>query len=417
MNRIFAGFLLLMCSVAAHAGVATWTLNGVTFADGGTVSGSFDYDADTNTISDWSLDIAGGDTGTFPVITLDTGNSTVFIGNTGDPQDRITFSLNGDTRQLRMTPVDALTNMGGTTDLDLATGGGGSGGVECFNCSTFRLINGGSLESYADISIAKSDDPDPVLAGTQLTYTVRVDNLGDAPATDVEVTDTLPAGVSLASTSGCAEDPAGVPTCTLGTIEAGAFAEFSVTVDVAASTLGVIDNTVAGTTSSAELVTDNNSVVEQTTVIAEADLSITKIGSEMSVNSGDTVVYTIEVSNAGPSDATNVVVDDQLPASAILNFTNGCLNDPDAVPLCLLGTVPAGGMASYQISITLLSSEPPITNSATVSSDTPDPDGGNNSASETTEVEAVPVPTLDVVGLALLMLLLSTVGWAALRRS
>ena len=45
----------------------------------------------------------------------------------------------------------------------------------------------------ADLSIAKSDSPDPVVAGTQLTYTLEVENDGPDIALDVVVTDTLPA--------------------------------------------------------------------------------------------------------------------------------------------------------------------------------------------------------------------------------
>src|SRR5258708_19781801 len=40
-----------VCSVFASAAPVVWTLSGVTFSDGGTASGSFIFDADTNTYS------------------------------------------------------------------------------------------------------------------------------------------------------------------------------------------------------------------------------------------------------------------------------------------------------------------------------------------------------------------------------
>ena len=43
--------MLCLPSIASADGV-TWDLSGVTFSDGGTASGSFVYDAVTNTVSD-----------------------------------------------------------------------------------------------------------------------------------------------------------------------------------------------------------------------------------------------------------------------------------------------------------------------------------------------------------------------------
>lgn len=54
----------------------------------------------------------------------------------------------------------------------------------------------------SNLKIVKSDSPDPVHVGGQLTYTIGVENLGPAPATGVTVTDSLPNGVDLVSASG-----------------------------------------------------------------------------------------------------------------------------------------------------------------------------------------------------------------------
>ena len=54
----------------------------------------------------------------------------------------------------------------------------------------------------ADLRIVKSDSPDPVRVGGQLTYEVGLENLGPAPATGVTVTDNLPDSVSLVSAAG-----------------------------------------------------------------------------------------------------------------------------------------------------------------------------------------------------------------------
>ena len=270
----------------------------------------------------------------------------------------------------------------------------------------------------ADLTISKLDTPDPVVAGTNLTYTIRVDNIGDAVADDVVVTDTLPAGVTLVSTTGCAEDPAGVPACSLGTIAAGGFAEYTVTVAVDPSTLGSVVNNVTVATSSTESDETNNSATAETTVTAEADLSITKMDSSDPFISGglQMLTYTVEVSDAGPSDASNVVVTDTLSPLTTDPVTAGCQNDPFGVPDCQLGTIPAGGSASYTITVSVYRTDGVITNSVSVTSDASDPDGGNDAVEEETEVFAIPIPTLNNLGLMLLILLMTGIGWAAIRR-
>jgi uncharacterized repeat protein (TIGR01451 family) len=51
----------------------------------------------------------------------------------------------------------------------------------------------------ADLSLTKTDSPDPVAAGGALTYTIKVANAGPDAATGVVVTDDLPKGVSFVS--------------------------------------------------------------------------------------------------------------------------------------------------------------------------------------------------------------------------
>jgi uncharacterized repeat protein (TIGR01451 family) len=66
------------------------------------------------------------------------------------------------------------------------------------------FVNVGSAAppGSSDLKITKSDSPDPVYIGAQLTYTIGVENLGPSPATGVTVTDNLPSGVDLVSASG-----------------------------------------------------------------------------------------------------------------------------------------------------------------------------------------------------------------------
>lgn len=151
--NILTAVLALLFATRVFAVPIIWTLNGVTFDDGGMATGSFDFDADTSTLLNWDISVSGGNTGSFPALTYSTANasSSYYVGM-GNSTHTIQFNLSSSNREVRLTPVSDLTNAGGTVALDLATAGGGSGGVECFNCSPFRLINAGSLSGVAPIS-------------------------------------------------------------------------------------------------------------------------------------------------------------------------------------------------------------------------------------------------------------------------
>ena len=142
-----------------------------------------------------------------------------------------------------------------------------------------------TVSTSADLSIAKSDSVDPVVAGTNFTYTLIVTNAGPSDATSVAVTDTLPAGVSYVSgtvsggsgTETCTE-LGGVVSCDLGLLGNGASEtiDIVVTVDPSVADGTVLSNSavVSAATSDPNAVNDTDS--EDTTVSTSADLSVSK---------------------------------------------------------------------------------------------------------------------------------------------
>src|SRR6185369_2921251 len=97
----------------------------------------------------------------------------------------------------------------------------------------------------SDLSISKIDDPDPVLAGAPLTYTLNVGNAGPDTATSVSVTDILPGGVAFQSASGagwsCSQS-AGIVTCNRGSLATGSGPAITIVVNAPAGG-GSIENT------------------------------------------------------------------------------------------------------------------------------------------------------------------------------
>ncbi|HKS22367.1 MAG TPA: IPT/TIG domain-containing protein [Thermoanaerobaculia bacterium] len=118
-----------------------------------------------------------------------------------------------------------------------------------------------------------------------------------------------------------------------------------------------------------------------------ADLSIS-IAGPSSVNAGAPLAYVISVSNLGPTAAQNVVVADTLPNGVVFGSATGngwnCASQGNLVG-CTTPAISVGNASSITINATAPSSGP-VTNTVTISANTPDPKTSNNSASITTTV-------------------------------
>jgi uncharacterized repeat protein (TIGR01451 family) len=121
---------------------------------------------------------------------------------------------------------------------------------------------------WADLSITGLASPNPVLVGGLLVYTVGVANAGRSTATDVHVTDLLPAGASFVAANpsqGSCGRSAGVVTCSLGHLDAGEGA--TVTIKVTPTAKGAITNTAAVKSATVDPDPTNNSASVTTDVL------------------------------------------------------------------------------------------------------------------------------------------------------
>jgi uncharacterized repeat protein (TIGR01451 family) len=123
---------------------------------------------------------------------------------------------------------------------------------------------------------------------------------------------------------------------------------------------------------------------------AQADLEISKADSPDPVTVGDNLTYTITVTNNGPDAAANVVVTDILPSGVtFVSASPGCVHAAGVVT-CNLGTIAVGDSVTITIVVTV-TAPGTISNTATVTSDTLDPNTANNSDAEPTEVQSGPI--------------------------
>jgi len=335
---------------------------------------------------------------------------TPIVGGSGAVSCTITTLNIGATASF--TLVVNVTAGDGATITNTATVGSATTDLNPGNNTATATTK---VKKQADLAVTKSDAPDPVVAGNDLTYDISLKNFGPNDAVNVSLTDATPANttfVSFAQTSGpaftCSTPAAGgtgTVSCTLSAFGAWASATFRLVVRVNASTPNgtTLSNTATAKSDTFDPVPGNNSATATTGVIARADLSVTKSGAPDPVNAGENITYTINVANAGPSDAQSVSLSDATPANttfvSITQTAGPAFSCTSPAPggtgtvTCTIATLAASASASASFTLVVnVNANTPngttISNTATMSSSTTDNVPGNNSATATTTVNA-----------------------------
>ena len=243
----------------------------------------------------------------------------------------------------------------------------------------------------ADLKVTKTKkSPASVFTGNTVVYEVKVKNQGPSDATGVVLTDSLPAGLTNVTTNqGSCTVAEPTVSCVVGSLANGA----TWTVEVSGKvTVGTTELTNYASATGNEVDPDlsNNQAEVNTPVGKAADLSIVKTGSPAQVLPGGNLVYTFNVSNAGPDQATGVTVADTLPAG--LTYLSGDAGCSAAGQLVTCNLSPIASGASRQVSITVSvagNASGTIHNVAGVTGNENDPDTSNNEDPEDTIVKKV----------------------------
>ena len=182
-----------------------------------------------------------------------------------------------------------------------------------FDPNTANNTGSASIQPpVADLSITKTVDIPKPNVGDTVTFTITVTNNGPDTATGVTVTDFVPPTLRLVSTrAGVGNYNAATGTWNVGTLPSGGSATMEVEAVVESPSAAV--NVVAVRSIQFDPNLANN-VAEATIVPPQADVVVAKRPSTQTVTVGQTMFFTIDVTNLGPDTATNVVVTDRLPA-------------------------------------------------------------------------------------------------------
>jgi uncharacterized repeat protein (TIGR01451 family) len=262
---------------------------------------------------------------------------------------------------------------------------------------------GGTLaaDGSVDLTLSLGDAPDPVTGNQTLTYTLGVSNLGPDTATNVTLTQDLPAGVAFQSLMGpgwaCGE-AGGVVTCTRTGLAPGAAPNVTVQVTVPPGGGVLTSDASVASAPEAEANADDNVASAMTTVtgIPYANLAVAKTDHAVTALWGRPLTYTVTASNAGPNAVTGATVTDNFSANlASVTWTCTASVGSSCQPSgsghisdSTVNLLPSGTATYVATGTVLWGTAGPIPNTATVGSATFDPAAANNTSSINTPVNA-----------------------------
>lgn len=278
----------------------------------------------------------------------------------------------------------------------------GDGGI-ISNGWILNLSFGVPVENDSDLQVTVNAAPAQPTVNNLLTYFVTLTNYGPSVASNVVITDYLPAGGLgyLSNSCNCGTVTNGALAISFPSLAVGAGTAFSFTVVPPA--LGYITNIV--TALALEPDPNSNNMVTNVDLVGptSADVGINLGGGPNPVSVGADVVFNVDVTNGGPSEASNVTAIIVLPPGFVV--TSNGITASTGTTTNLSGTItwtigslaysPTGSGPTLTVATTATTPGIGLCN-ASVTSTVYDPHKGNNFASVKIEVDAPFQPLINI---------------------
>ncbi|MEZ5812746.1 MAG: DUF11 domain-containing protein [Rhizobiaceae bacterium] len=270
------------------------------------------------------------------------------------------------------------------------------------------------LANLVTVKTLSSGDPTPA-EGDAVTFLVTVTNNGADQATNVTLTDLLPAGLTATVNNGTVSQgsyASGTGVWTVGTLANGASATLTLegTVDVGEGGNVITNTTTAATTpDQTDPTTTGDDLTESVTVDNDANLVTAKTlpSGDPTPTEGDTVTFLVTVTNNGAAQATNVSLTDLLPAGLTATVNNGTVSQgsyASGTGVWTVGTLANGASATLTLEGTVDVGEGGnvITNTTTAATtpDQTDPTTAGDDLTESVTVNDFQLSVTKVVDVA-----------------
>ncbi|MBE9127747.1 MULTISPECIES: DUF11 domain-containing protein [unclassified Coleofasciculus] len=251
----------------------------------------------------------------------------------------------------------------------------------------------------ADLGLTKTADPASPSPGENVTFTVTVTHEdGSLAATDVVVSDQLPAGlnfVSATASQGTYNNQTGI--WNVGNIERSSSATLQIVATLNTSEPVVNRAQVSASDQPDPDSTPGNSIAGEddqdsvTVPLRLTDLSLTKTASSTTVNVREDITYTLTLTNEDANAATDIAVTEPLPPEVTFKSvipSQGSYNSSTGI--WSVGNLPRGGSATLQIVATGNTPGSSINTAVISALDQSDPNPDNDRASEEVFLEGEP---------------------------
>jgi len=284
---------------------------------------------------------------------LPDGNNGVLVGPTGD-NGTVGILEIGETWTYTSSYITSLIDFTNAVDLVNTVS------VTATEITTPEVDTAITTIVVSDLELTKTVSNNSPIVGENVEFTISVTNQGSSDATGIEVTDLLPDGYTFVSDDASGNYDSNTGIWNVGNILNGGNSKLIITATVNAG--GDYTN-IAEITASDNLDSDstvnNNDTNEDdqdsaaVSPSASSDISLSKSVDNGIPNVGDDVVFTITVTNHGPSDATGIEVTDLLPDGYLFVSDDASGNYDSNTGIWTVGNILNGGNLELKITATV----------------------------------------------------------------